>query len=98
MSASKQIDRLELRGRPYMATGGRHRLVLLVLASVGLWTAAWATGLTGHFTQQNIHDLLAGRGVLGVLAFGGLFAAAQLLRVPSPVFVAAAVAVYGKEI
>ena len=71
--------------------------MLLALASFGIWTAGWATGLTEEFTQERIRDLLAGRGVLGLLTFGGVFAAGQLLRVPSPVFIAAAVAVYGKE-
>ncbi|HJZ76558.1 MAG TPA: VTT domain-containing protein [Vicinamibacterales bacterium] len=73
----------------------RRRLILATLATLGVWIAAWATGLTGRFTSETIRALLAGDGLQGVAAFTILFAAAQLLRVPSPVFVAAAVAVYG---
>ena len=80
-----------------MTRDGRFRLLFIALAGVGLWTVGWATGLTEQFTQENIRHLLAGRGVPGLLAFGGVFAAAQLLRVPSPVFIVAAVAVYGKN-
>jgi uncharacterized membrane protein YdjX (TVP38/TMEM64 family) len=79
-------------------TGGRrYRLLFVALVSVGVWIAGWATGFTDQFTQENIRNLLARRGVPGMLAFGGVFAVAQLLRVPSPVFIAAAVAVYGKD-
>ena len=63
----------------------------------GVWIAAWATGVTECFTSESIRNLAAGRGVWGVLGFIVVFSAGQLLRVPSFVFVAAAVAVYGRN-
>lgn len=81
------------------ATGHRwKRLPLLMVVIVGLWLVAWATGVTGRFTSESIRRLLAQRGLWGVAAFAAFFAAGQLLRVPSPVFVAAAVAVYGRNL
>ena len=71
------------------------RLLMLTLVILALWIVAWATGLTGRFTSDSIRSLLAGRGRWGIVAFTSIFAAGQLLRVPSTVFVAAAVAVYG---
>jgi len=76
---------------------GRYRLLFLTLAVLGLWIAAWATGVTGRFTADSIRGLVAGRGLWGVAAFVAVFSAGQLLRVPSLVFVAAAVAVYGRN-
>lgn len=75
----------------------RYRLPLLALVIVGLWITAWATGVTARFTPESIRDLLGGKGFWGVVAFTALFAAGQLLRVPGPVFVAAAVALYGRN-
>jgi uncharacterized membrane protein YdjX (TVP38/TMEM64 family) len=80
-----------------MRPPGGYRLLFLTLGVVGLWTAAWATGLTGRFTSDSIRSLVAGRGLWGVVAFIVVFSAGQLLRVPSLVFVAAAVAVYGRN-
>lgn len=65
---------------------------------LGVWIAAWATGLTGRFTFESIRASLAGNGPWGIVAFVLLFVAGQLLRVPSPVFVAAGVAVYGLKV
>jgi len=62
-----------------------------------LWIAAWATGVTGRFTLMGVSGIVPGRGVWGVLAFTVVFSAGQLLRIPSTVFVAAAVAVYGRN-
>jgi uncharacterized membrane protein YdjX (TVP38/TMEM64 family) len=76
---------------------GRYRLGILVLVIVGLWITAWATGVSGLFTSQSIRGLLAGKGVWGVVAFTLVFSAGQLLRVPGPVFVAAAVAIHGRN-
>jgi len=76
---------------------GRSRVLLLLLAVLGLWTAAWAVGLTARFTREGIQSLLAGKGAWGVAAYAAVFAGGQLLRVPSFVFVAAAVAAYGRE-
>jgi uncharacterized membrane protein YdjX (TVP38/TMEM64 family) len=70
---------------------------LLTLVVLGLWIAVWATGLTGRFTFESIRSLLAGRGLWGAVAFIIAFSVGQLLRVPSVVFVAAAVAVYGRN-
>ena len=68
---------------------------MLVVAA--LWFAAWATGVTGRFTLAGVSGIVAGGGAWGVLAFTVVFAAGQLLRIPSTVFVAAAVAVYGRN-
>src|SRR5215831_10796643 len=75
---------------------GRNRLLILVLVILSLWVMAWATGVTGRFTFKSICGFLAGRGLWGVVVFMVLFSAGQLLRVPGSVFVAAAVAQYGR--
>jgi len=80
-----------------MMPPGGYRLLFLTLGVLGLWIAAWATGVTGRFTSDSIRSLAAGRGLSGVVAFIVVFSAGQLLRVPSLVFVAAAVAVYGRN-
>jgi uncharacterized membrane protein YdjX (TVP38/TMEM64 family) len=80
-----------------MALQGRYQLLFLAIVIVGLWIAAWATGVTGRFTSESIGSLLAGRGLWGIVAFAVLFSAGQLIRVPSTAFVAAAVAVYGRN-
>jgi uncharacterized membrane protein YdjX (TVP38/TMEM64 family) len=80
-----------------MPPQGRWRLLLLLLAILALWTTAWATGLTERFTREGIQGFVAGKGAWGVAAFVAVFAAGQLLRVPSFVFLAAAVAAYGRE-
>ena len=80
-----------------MALQGRYQLLLLTIVIVGFWIAAWATGATGRFTSESIGSLLAGRGLWGIVAFVALFSGGQLLRVPSTVFVAAAVTVYGRN-
>lgn len=80
-----------------MALQGGYRLLFLTLLVLGLWFAAWAIGLTGRFTTESIRGLLAGRGLWGVVAFLVVFSIGQLLRVPSFVFIASAVAVYGRN-
>ena len=80
-----------------MALQGEYRLLFLSLVVLSLWIVAWATGVTGRFTSENIRSLLAGRGLWGVVAFTIVFSAGQLLRVPSFVFVAAAVTMYGRN-
>lgn len=75
----------------------RYRLLLLVLVILAVWIAAWATGVTARFTPESIRSLLAGTGFWGVIAFTALFSAGQLLRVPGTVFVATAVAIYGRN-
>jgi uncharacterized membrane protein YdjX (TVP38/TMEM64 family) len=76
----------------------RYRLLFVVLVILGLWITARATGVTARFTSESIRSLLAGKGIWGVVAFIALFSAGQLLlRVPGPVFVAAAVAIYGRN-
>jgi uncharacterized membrane protein YdjX (TVP38/TMEM64 family) len=71
------------------------RLLLPLLVVTGIWIAASTTGLTGYFRSESIRTWLAGGGRWEVAAFTLLFAVGQLLRVPSFVFVAVAVAVYG---
>ena len=75
----------------------RGRLLILSLVVLGLWIVAWATGVTGRFTSDSIQSVVAGRGLGGIIIFTLIFATGQLLRVPSTVFVAAAVAVYGRN-
>ncbi len=75
---------------------GRKRLIVMLVIPA-LWIVAWATGVTGRFTSHSIPGLLAGRGRWGIVVFTLVFAAGQLLRVPSTVYVAAAVAVYGRN-
>jgi uncharacterized membrane protein YdjX (TVP38/TMEM64 family) len=74
-----------------------YRLLFITLIVLGLWIVAWATGVTGRFTPENIRSVLAGRGLYGVIVFIVIFSAGQLLRVPSFVFVTTAVIVYGKN-
>jgi len=80
-----------------MALQGGYRLLFLSLVVLSLWIVAWATGVTGRFTSESVRSLLAGRGLWGVVAFTVVFSAGQLLRVPSFVFVAAAVTLYGRN-
>jgi uncharacterized membrane protein YdjX (TVP38/TMEM64 family) len=63
----------------------------------GMWLGAWATGLTGRVTSESIRRVAGQRSLWGVAAFIAVFSAGQLLRVPSTVFVAAAVAIYGRS-
>ena len=46
-----------------------YRLLFLTLVVLGVWIAAWATGVTECFTSESIRNLAAGRGVWGVLGF-----------------------------
>ena len=78
-----------------MDVQGRRRLIL-ALVIPGLWIVAWATGMTESFTPDNIRRV-AGRGLWGIVIFLLIFAVGQLLRVPSTVYVAAAVAAYGRN-
>jgi len=77
---------------------GRYRLGFSLLVIVGLWITAWATGAADRFRPESISGLLAGRGLWGIVAFAALFSAGQLLRVPGPMFIATAVAVYGRNL
>jgi uncharacterized membrane protein YdjX (TVP38/TMEM64 family) len=80
-----------------MALQGGYRLLSLSLVVLGVWIAAWATGVTAHITPESMRSVIAGRGLWGVVAFTFIFSAGQLLRVTSFVFVATAVAVYGRN-
>ena len=71
------------------------RLLLLVLAVLGLWIMAAATGTNRRFGIESIREVVETAGLWGIVAFIVLFSVGQLLRVPGPVFVAVAVAVYG---
>jgi uncharacterized membrane protein YdjX (TVP38/TMEM64 family) len=73
------------------------RLLFLTLIVLAVWTAAWAAGITARFTFESVRGLMAGTGPWGLVAFILAFSTGQLLRVPSFVFVAAAVAVYGRN-
>jgi uncharacterized membrane protein YdjX (TVP38/TMEM64 family) len=80
-----------------MVLQSRYRLLFLKLQVLGLWIAAWVTGVTGRFNSESLKGVMTDRGLWGVVAFVAVFSAGQLLRVPSTVFVAAAVAVYGRN-
>src|SRR5262249_18125605 len=80
-----------------MTPQGEYRLLFLTLVVLGLWIVAWATGVAGRFTPESLRSVLSGGGLWGVVAFTAVFSAGQLLRVPSFPFVAAAVAVYGRN-
>jgi uncharacterized membrane protein YdjX (TVP38/TMEM64 family) len=73
----------------------QYRLRFLILVILGLWITAGPAGVSTSFTPESIHGLLPGKGLWEVVVFTALFSAGQLLRVPGPVFIAAAVAVYG---
>jgi uncharacterized membrane protein YdjX (TVP38/TMEM64 family) len=79
-----------------MTQQGR-KLVVLTFIILGVWIVAWATGLAGRFTSESVRRSVAGTGLRGIVFFILIFAAGQLLRVPSTVFVAAAVALYGRN-
>jgi uncharacterized membrane protein YdjX (TVP38/TMEM64 family) len=77
----------------------RYRLLFVVLVVLAMWITAWATGLTARSTPESARTFLAGKGPWGLVGFTVLFSTGQLLlRVPSPVFIAAAVAVYGRNL
>jgi uncharacterized membrane protein YdjX (TVP38/TMEM64 family) len=63
---------------------------------LALWSISSATGVTARFGFESIRRLLEKEGLGGVVVFTMIFSAGQLLRVPGIVFVAAAVAVYGR--
>ena len=73
------------------------RLLVSTLVELAVWTAAWATGMSARFTFESVRSMLADAGLWGIVAFMVAFATGQLLRVPSFVFVAAAVAVHGRN-
>ena len=79
---------MTLRGRKF---------VILTFVIFGVWIVAWATGLAGRFTSESVRRLVAGTGPWGIIVFTLIFTGGQLLRIPSTVFVAAAVAMYGRN-
>lgn len=108
MERSKQVDedvngpQAITRPNPGAPTPiSRHRqrrLLYLMVVIVGVWLAAWATGVTEQFTSESIRTVLAQRSLWGVAAFVAFFSAGQLLRVPSTVFIAASVAIWGRSL
>jgi uncharacterized membrane protein YdjX (TVP38/TMEM64 family) len=97
------VDGTEAIARPnqqtltHMPRHGQNRLLFLMVVIAGMWLGAWATGLTGRVTSESIRRIAGQRSLWGVAAFIAVFSAGQLLRVPSAVFVAAAVAIYGRS-
>lgn len=75
---------------------GAYRLLLLVFVILALWIIPSATGVTARFGVEIIRRLLEKESLWGALVFTVIFSAGQLLRIPGIVFVAAAVAVYGR--
>jgi len=73
------------------------RLLFSTLVVVAVWTAAWATGMSARFTFESARSILADTGRWGLVAFMVAFVLGQLVRVPSFVFVATAVAVHGRS-
>jgi len=74
-----------------------YRLLLLVFVILTLWIISSATGVTGRFGFESTRRLLETKGLWGVIVFTVIFSVAQLFRIPGIVFVAAAVAVYGRS-
>jgi uncharacterized membrane protein YdjX (TVP38/TMEM64 family) len=98
VNGTEAITRLNRRTVTHMARDGQNRLLILTVVIAGIWLAAWATGVTGRFTSESIRRVVGPRSLWGIAAFIALFSAGQLLRVPSTVFVAAAVAIYGRSL
>lgn len=71
----------------------RPLLMLLFLAS--LYGAAHYTGLTEHFSREDLRQLIERSGALGVVAFFFLFALGALLHIPAMVFIGAGILAYG---
>lgn len=46
-----------------MALQAGHRLLFLTLIVLGLWIAAWGTGVTGRFTPESIRSFIADRDI-----------------------------------
>ena len=98
VDGTEAITRPNARALRPIARHGKSRLLFLTVVIIGLWLAAWVTGVTGLFTSESIRRVVGPRSLWGVAAFIALFSAGQLLRVPSTVFVAAAVAIYGRSL
>jgi uncharacterized membrane protein YdjX (TVP38/TMEM64 family) len=65
------------------------------LAAVGVtFVAAWAAGLHSRVTPEVVAELVARAGILGPIAFVGLFVAAELVHLPGVLFVIAASALW----
>jgi uncharacterized membrane protein YdjX (TVP38/TMEM64 family) len=92
------ITKMNPRALTRWRATGKTRLLFLMVVIAGIWLTAWATGVTGRFTVDRIRGVLGQRGFWGIAAFIAFFAAGQLLRVPSTVFVAAAVGIYGRSL
>ena len=78
-------------------TPQRRKLAIVTSVIRGFWIMAWSTGLAERFTVESARRSLVETRPWGIVVFTAIFAGGQLLRVPSTVFVAAAVAAYGRN-
>jgi uncharacterized membrane protein YdjX (TVP38/TMEM64 family) len=97
LNGTEAITRPNQQALTHVARHGQNRLLILMVVIAAIWLGAWATGVTGRFTSESIRRVAGQRSLWGVAAFIAVFSAGQLLRVPSTVFVAAAVAIYGRS-
>lgn len=72
------------------------RIGALIALFVGSAIAVKVTGISDDLTRESIQEMMQGAGLLGLLAFLGVFAVGELLHVPGLVFVAAAIVAYGQ--
>jgi uncharacterized membrane protein YdjX (TVP38/TMEM64 family) len=68
--------------------------LLLLIAVIAALALAWASGLPAQVTPERVATLVDAAGVLGPVAFVGLFAAAEIAHVPGALFVIAASALW----
>jgi uncharacterized membrane protein YdjX (TVP38/TMEM64 family) len=81
---------------PASRRGTRLRLALLAAILIGLFVAWRVSGLGAHFSSAELRALVERSGPWGIAIFAGLFVLGSLIYVPSLVFVAAAVLVWGR--
>jgi uncharacterized membrane protein YdjX (TVP38/TMEM64 family) len=71
------------------------RIALLVVLVVALAFAAHASGLASSLSREHVIEIAQAWGMLGVVIYVVVFAAAEIVQLPGAVFVIAAVAAYG---
>jgi uncharacterized membrane protein YdjX (TVP38/TMEM64 family) len=74
------------------------RLAMIGAIVVAVFVAGRVTGLTDAISPESVRALLAGAGVLGVVAFVVVFSLGLLAQLPGLLFIAVAVLAYGREL